>query len=62
MSEKKTWWRGQVIDRLADDGGRLMYESRACATWEQAQDRAERACRRMYGRGADRYAVQVVAS
>lgn len=49
-------YRGQIIDRLT---GRIVYESRTCTTWEDAQHRAERACTRRYGKGNARYAVRV---
>ena len=41
-------YRGQVRDRM--DGKRVLYQSRPCRTWEEAQHRAERADRRIgYG-------------
>ena len=57
MKEEKAsnTWRGQVIDRC---DGRMIYQSRPCTAWEEAQQRAERAAKRSgYG---DRCAVQVV--
>ena len=46
-------YRGQVVDRLT---GVVVYESRTCSTWEEAQRRADRMAA---GRG-DRYQVRVV--
>lgn len=52
----KATYRGQVIDRM--ERGMAVYVSRPCATWGEAQAKAERKARRL---GGDRYAVRVMA-
>lgn len=51
-------YQGLVIDAM-QCGGKIVHRTRYTATWEDAQRRAEKLCRRKYGNAA-RYQVAVI--